>query len=739
MDVEAIVQILDHPQSTNQDILEHLKNCLSLEFQLPTIIRPRLWNFLLLGKNGIPELHVPVRELKTALNSLSNTIKEQIWLDVSRLRTNLWLFQQKQVRVMAYCMLCLFCYQREISYFQGLHEILAPFIFLFQHEVFAWSGEDFFSIADSNVPQVAIFSPLWKGYPLFCGFLERYAPFLLEKSEEMLFRLLRRAFYYFQTLLVYHSPRLFWTLADAEITPDMYCISWFVTLFARNLNLEELLVLYDCLLVSGNVMTIFYFGLELIIRHQAIICQVNKAILPETLMNMTVSGNDQVWETWLDGEKKQYITPQGFHRHFYRALYETKEYSKEDLSLEKNFVELHVDDWLEEWSRKQQVDDSLPILPFFLWDCRSKEEYDTGHLAIAARIPWESFHVGDRKTVIMYPSKEILNQAVEMFEPLRNIVRICLIGSGDDILDQIDVYPLALALTRSNFAYVSILSGGIHSILEWKQERKDKALPHYLEWVDLDCMRQRLIEERRKASIQSTIGSSPFLGWNSQPILDLRHSFNQIVSKWVRGKIASSVTTPRGLMNNDMEEKNALQYNIEEEERKKNNMGSLAESLLMREDERLVSKHWLDPPLRWNTCDVTTWKVWCQKVPKVGSVVDLDREEWIDSLQLFYVQNWSDSRSEWINRMIGISEYYFVVLARDTLHTSYASIKTFRPLEDVHQVEDMTDNIVVVYLKACVKASDDIPWPWDRHDERWMIKLNERQVNVFVRLLKRKN
>ncbi|EME29667.1 TBC1 domain family member 23 [Galdieria sulphuraria] len=732
MNGKAIVKILDHSESANEEILDHLNNCLSSEHQLPESIRPRIWNFLLLGKSGVPELHIPVRELNTALNSLSNTVKEQIWLDVNRLRPSLWLFQQKQVRVMAYCMLCLFCYQREISYFQGLHEMLAPFIFLFQHEVVTWSDDVSFSIGDSKVPQVAIFSPLWKCYQLFCAFLERFAPFLLEKSEEMLFRLLKRAFCYFQILLVYHSPRLFWTLADAEVTPDMYCISWFVTLFARNVNLEELLVLYDCLLVSGNVMSIFYFALELISRHQTIILQSNKAMLPETLMNISVNGNDQVWETWLGGQRKQCITPQGFHRRFYRALYETKEYSKEDTSLDKNCIQLQVDDWLEEWNRTHQLKDSSSILPFFLWDCRSKEEYDAGHLAIAARIPWESFHIateGDnKKTRVMVPTQETLNQAVEMFEPLRNIVRICLIGSGDDILDQIDVYPMALALTRSYFAYVSILSGGIHSILEWKQQRNDKALPHHLDWVDLDSMSQRLIEERRKASIQSTIDSSTLL--NSQPIVDLRHSFNRLVSKWVRGgKTASTMNFPPS---NNVEEKSPQQQSIEESK-----LGSLADSLLMRENERLVSKHWLDSPLRCDTCDATTWKVWCQRVPKIGSVVDLDREEWIASLQLFYVQTWSESRNEWTNRMIGISEYYFVVLARDTLHTSYASIKTFRPLEDIHQVENKKDNVVVIYVKACVEASDDIPWPWDRQDEKWIIKLDERQVNKFIELLKK--
>jgi hypothetical protein len=519
--------------------------CLFSEFQLASNIRPRVWNFFLLGKDETPTLFSPVRQLETALNSLSIPVKEQIWLDVSRLRPNLSMFQRNQVRVVAYCMLCLFCYQREISYFQGLHEILAPFLFLFQA---ASEDEDASTIhlkGWNEVPPLAIFSPLWKSYPLFCAFLERFAPFLLDPSEQVLVLLLRRAFCYFQTLLVYHSPRVFWTLTEAQVTPDMYCVSWFVTLFAGNLNMEDVLVLYDCFIVSGNEMSIFYFALELMSRHESILFQVNQAMLPETCMHITVHGNYQVCETWLAARTKQSITPQGFHRRFYRAMYETKEYSIESTSNQPidSLMHLSVEEWIEECNRTpQSADSSSTLLPFFLWDCRSKEEYDAGHLAIAARVPWETFQTNPCPHDSMYcpychpyPSNQVLNQAIALFEPLRNIVRICLIGSGDEILDQMDVYPLALALTRSHFRYVCILSGGIHSILEYKKPQG--TIPHGLDWVDLDRAKQKWMEEeRRKARLTESSSSSSearpsFFGWNSQPILDLRLSLNRIFKK----------------------------------------------------------------------------------------------------------------------------------------------------------------------------------------------------------------
>lgn len=51
--------------------------------------------------------------------------------------------------------------------------------------------------------------------------------------------------------------------------------------------------------------------------------------------------------------------------------------------------------------------------------------------------------------------------------------------------------------------------------------------------------------------------------------------------------------------------------------------------------------------------------------------------------------------------MIGISEYYLVVFTRDTWHHSYASIQTFRPLKDIYHVENISENVIVLYLKPC--------------------------------------
>eukprot|EP00871_Galdieria_phlegrea_P001348 jgi/Galph1/2213/GphlegSOOS_G910.1 len=516
-------------------LLQYLRKYLATHFQLPHVYRARIWNLILLDKNEEPVYYCDRITLKNVLQSLPLTSKEQIWLDVSRLRPGLKLFKRPHVRLVAYSMLCMFCYQRELLYFQGLHEILAPFLSLFQNSVLLYDDQEVLQQNDAvdlydndKIVDLVINSPLWNAYPLFSNFVDRFAPFLLEKSEEMLFHLLKKAFHYFQQVILYHLPSLFWLLMDAEITPDMFGLSWFATLFARNFGLEELFALYDCLLVTGNVMGIFYFGLEILRENEEQLLRVFRASLPETLMNLRVVTKAKVWNTWKGAINLQQQTPMSFTRRFYEAMY--VHLTEKEQVEEEYCMHVQVEDWLENSFIEGLDNDSEKVTKclFFIWDCRSKEEFDAGHLAVAARIPWESFD----------DTNQLDKQVIELCQPLKNAVHICLIGRGDKRLDKLDIYPLAISLTRSGFSYVSVLEGGFHSIVkickEYEDQGKSSYLPSMLQVVDLDWNRLQMAEKKRRMTQLNNLLLVPkafSLVFGRTNASDIRHSLNRAVSK----------------------------------------------------------------------------------------------------------------------------------------------------------------------------------------------------------------
>jgi len=56
---------------------------------------------------------------------------------------------------------------------------------------------------------------------------------------------LQCAFVFFRRLLLYHRPDLHNLLAEGHVSPDMFCMPWFLTLFASKTPLRLTLQLWD--------------------------------------------------------------------------------------------------------------------------------------------------------------------------------------------------------------------------------------------------------------------------------------------------------------------------------------------------------------------------------------------------------------------------------------------------------------------------------------------------------------
>lgn len=398
--------------------------------------------------------------------------KEQIEKDVERTRPGLARFKQPAVRGALLRLLSLFCVRRNVAYVQGFNELLAPFVLL----------------ADTGGNPRVVFA-------LFSEFVTRFAPWMLETSESRVFDILKRMFKYFGRLLLYHDPELYWLLERHMMTPDLYATSWFVTLFARNFTVESVLALWDLLLLEDNPLGTSFFGIALLCSKRDELLSVDESRIPETLMMLTANSPDEVRRLWKIGSKMRTVhTPPSFQRLMTDRLLQTPgKHSRVGLSA----------------ARAMQASVCLQTTPddlvageahYFTWDCRTREEYNAGHLAQAAFLPLDSLREANGK--ITSESSEAaraeLQSAVDLCEPLKDSSHICLVGSGVQEEDNMDINMLALYLTRIGIRYVSTLRGGFQEALHAAINSEDNL--SVVELVDFDRKKYERVRKVRVAA-----------------------------------------------------------------------------------------------------------------------------------------------------------------------------------------------------------------------------------------------
>lgn len=437
---------------------------------IPHEVRGTIWLLLLRLRAEDLLAEDANRFAQTARHAVgADNSREQIEKDVERTRPGLARFKQPAVRGALLRLLSLFCERHKVSYVQGLNELLAPFILL------ADTGSN---------PRIA--------YALFSAFVARFAPWTLEASETRMFEVLKRLFKYFERLLLYHDPELYWLLNRYTMTPDLYATSWFITLFSRNFTVESVLALWDLILLEDNPLGTSFFAVALLRSKRNELLTIDESRIPETLMSLTAVSPEEVRHLWKIGsEMRVDYTPPSFQRLMTdRIINDAGTPVRTAISAARS---------MQDSVCLQTTPDDLIAgdAQYFTWDCRTKAEYEAGHLAQAAHLPLE--HVRGMNGIIGQDmSKEAraeLQNASDMCEQLRGSTHVCLIGSGVREEDKTDVNVLAMYLTRLGIPYISTLRGGFEDALT--AMKKDESLTS-VELVDYD--RRKHIHARKARS-----------------------------------------------------------------------------------------------------------------------------------------------------------------------------------------------------------------------------------------------
>ncbi|KAL9653308.1 hypothetical protein ABK040_011015 [Willaertia magna] len=201
---------------------------------IPTSLRGEIWACLLGIEDDLEiekEYQLLLKELDK--NPLSIVTKRQISVDVPRCHQyhpllNCKIGQDKLQRILEVWVY--YHKDKGLVYWQGLDSLCAPLLILnynFEAKVFACLK----SIVNKYTNN------------FFTNLIHSTA------MEERLAL--------FQKLLCYHDPELAGHLRDIHFPPELYAISWFLTLFAHSLPMEKIFKLWDRILLGSVDLPLF--------------------------------------------------------------------------------------------------------------------------------------------------------------------------------------------------------------------------------------------------------------------------------------------------------------------------------------------------------------------------------------------------------------------------------------------------------------------------------------------------
>jgi hypothetical protein len=275
-------------------------------------------------------------------------------------------------------------------------------------------------------------------------------------------------FHVFRLLILYHDPELCTLLDTKRITPDMYAIAWFNSLFASTCTLPVVLAMWDNYFQQSDPFLVFFLSLIILIngREQIMLMRDEpKEKVIESLANMPCNIEaDDVADFCSLAQYYSMKTPASFKRDLLQVLFGVQT-NKEEANTVSQVLCLPIS--VNELIENSTIENQNPeAMRFFVVDCRPAEQYNAGHLSTA-------FHL-DCNLMLQEPVafqtaiQGLLRAQKHAIEVNSNAggEHLCFLGSGRMEEDQYTNMVVASFLQK-NTKYVSLLTGGFNAVHEY--------------------------------------------------------------------------------------------------------------------------------------------------------------------------------------------------------------------------------------------------------------------------------
>lgn len=271
-------------------------------------------------------------------------------------------------------------------------------------------------------------------------------------------------YHVFRLLVLYHDPELCAVLDTCKITPEMYSLSWFQSLFAASCQLSVVLLIWDLYFQQSDPFLLFFLSLIMLVNRRDEIIGMrkeDKANIIKFLSNMPCElETDDVVDFCSLAQYYSSRTPSSFKSEMLNQLFGTQSNVEEPTIVSQALcLPVSVHELIE-----NTADGKKGSVKFFLVDSRPVEQYNSGHLATA-------FHL-DSKLMLTEPLsfqtavQGLLRSQRSAIDAKASGEHLCFLGSGSIEEDQYTIMVVAYFLQKST-QYVSILSGGFEAIHEY--------------------------------------------------------------------------------------------------------------------------------------------------------------------------------------------------------------------------------------------------------------------------------
>lgn len=307
------------------------------------------------------------------------------------------------------------------------------------------------------LPLLALKVPKSTVYNLFEAIRDTYIPQSVHKNGN--------AFHVLRLLILYHDPELCSFLDTKRITPDLYCLNWFQSLFAAPCNLPVVLSMWDLYFQQSDPFFVFFLSLIMVVNaREQIISMKNepKEVIVSTIASMPCALEaDDVSDFCALAQYYTMKTPASFRTDLMQTLYRSP---LEDSTLVSQALCLPVS--ARELVENASMEATADSVRFFLVDCRPAEQYNAGHLPTA-------FHL-DCNLMLQEPSafstavQGLLSAQRQALAANSNAggEHLCFLGSGRVEEDQY-THMVVASFLQKHTQYVSMVTGGYMAIHDY--------------------------------------------------------------------------------------------------------------------------------------------------------------------------------------------------------------------------------------------------------------------------------
>ncbi|XP_043659650.1 TBC1 domain family member 23 [Drosophila teissieri] len=348
-------------------------------------------------------------------------------------------------------------------------------------------------------------------------------------------------FHVFRLLLLYHDPELCTLLDTKKITPDLYSLTWFQSLFASCSSLSVIIAMWDLYFQNADPFMVFFLALIILINGREQILEMRSSSKEEIIKFLGLMPCalefDDVPDFCSLAQYYALKTPTSFKTDYLKALYgkqnDTPRSQEEANKVSQALcLPVSVYELVENSATEFPVPDAVR---FFLVDCRPAEQYNAGHLSTA-------FHL-DCNLMLQEPVafatavQGLLTAQRQAIEANSNAggEHLCFMGSGRVEEDQY-THMVVASFLQKNTHYVSLLTGGYASIHDYFGDHMADCLEDHNVRKCLVCQ-QHNVQQTKSAPLKTSTPSST----------DLFSKFSAAMkskSAEVRGKLLDIIVNP---------------------------------------------------------------------------------------------------------------------------------------------------------------------------------------------------